>query len=120
MGANGRSGPVMSDWSDNLRVLRPVTSDWSGGVGWVCGMKRGISGANLGRVQVRLGVGTSTIFNWRFEPWRRGALEWWSSVDRSGPVIGGSDVQLRHEDSTGPTSGDPSIDEPVAITCSCC
>ena len=74
MDANGRTGPVTSDWSENLRVLRPVVSDWSGGVGLVCGMKRGISEANLGRVQVQLGEGTSTISDWRFEPWRtRGA-----------------------------------------------
>jgi len=41
---NGRTGPVTSDWSEKLRVHRPVVSDWSGGVGLVCGMKRGIWG----------------------------------------------------------------------------
>jgi hypothetical protein len=44
MGANGRSGPVASDWSEIHCIDCPVASDWSGGVGLVCGMKRGISG----------------------------------------------------------------------------
>jgi hypothetical protein len=61
---------VVSDWIENLRVLRPVAWDRSGGVDLVCGMKRGISEANLGPVQVQLGEGTSTISDWRFEPWR--------------------------------------------------
>jgi hypothetical protein len=42
VGANGRTGPVKSIWSENLCELRPVVSDLSGGVGLVCGMKRGI------------------------------------------------------------------------------
>ena len=46
MGADGRTGPVASDWSENLRLLRPVVSVWSGGVGLVCGMKRGILSEN--------------------------------------------------------------------------
>jgi hypothetical protein len=45
-----------------------VVSVWSGGVGLVCGMKRGISEANLGRAQIQLGEVTSTISDWRFEP----------------------------------------------------
>ena len=51
-----------------------MVSDWSGGVGLVCGMKRGISEANLGRVQIQLDGRTSTLSDCRFEPWRtRGA-----------------------------------------------
>ena len=42
MGAVGRSGPVKSDWPEKLSDLRPVVSDWSGEVGLVCGMERGI------------------------------------------------------------------------------
>jgi hypothetical protein len=42
VGGYGRTGPVVSDSSENRWVLRPVVSDWSGGVGVVCGMKRGI------------------------------------------------------------------------------
>jgi len=55
MGANGRTGPVVSDWSEILRVLRPVVSDWSGGVGIVCGMKRGITEVELSHVQLQFG-----------------------------------------------------------------
>ena len=43
MRAIGRSGPVVLDSSGNRWVLRPVVSDWSGGVGLVCGMKCGIT-----------------------------------------------------------------------------
>ena len=43
MGAHGRTSPNGSDWSDIDWVLRPMVSYWSGGVGLVCGMKRGIS-----------------------------------------------------------------------------
>jgi len=52
--ANGRSGPVVSDWSENDCTLRPVVSDWSGGVGLVCGMRRGISEVDLSR-RVQIG-----------------------------------------------------------------
>ena len=55
MSANGRTGPVVSDWSEIDCTLRPVVSDWSGGVGLVCGMKRGISEVDLSRVQVQIG-----------------------------------------------------------------
>jgi hypothetical protein len=34
----------MSDRSVKVSVLRPLVSVWSGGVGLVCGMKRGIDG----------------------------------------------------------------------------
>ena len=44
-----RIGPKMT------ADLRPVVSDWSGGVGMVCGMKRGISEVDLSRVQVQIG-----------------------------------------------------------------
>jgi hypothetical protein len=40
--AIGRTGPVASDWSEISWNVCPVVSDWSGGVGLVCGMKRGI------------------------------------------------------------------------------
>ena len=40
---------MVSDWSENDWTLRPVVSDWSGGVGMVCGMKRGISEVDLSR-----------------------------------------------------------------------
>jgi hypothetical protein len=43
MGAHGRTSPNGSDWSDIDWVRRPMVSYWSGGVGLVCGMKRGIS-----------------------------------------------------------------------------
>ena len=46
MEAVGRTGPVMSDWSQNHRALRPMSSVWSGGVGLVCVMKRGIDITN--------------------------------------------------------------------------
>jgi len=46
---------VVSDWSENLWVLRPVVSDRSGGVGIVCGMKRGITEVDLSHVQVQIG-----------------------------------------------------------------
>ena len=46
---------MVSDWSENDCTLRPAASDWSGGVGLVCGMKRGITEATLGRVQVQHG-----------------------------------------------------------------
>ena len=55
MDANGRTGPVVSDWSENDCTLRPVVSDSSGGVGMVCGMKRGISEVDLNSVQVQIG-----------------------------------------------------------------
>jgi hypothetical protein len=48
VGANGRTRPVRSDWSENLSVLRPLVSDWFGDVGLVCGMKRGILGIGHG------------------------------------------------------------------------
>ena len=56
-----RNGPVASDLSENDCALRPVASDWSGSVGMVCGMKRGISEANLGRVQVQTGEPTRQV-----------------------------------------------------------
>src|ERR1035437_6218621 len=79
VGANGRTGPVVSDWSEKVRVLRPVVSVWSekvrvlrpvvsvwsGGVGLVCGMKRGIPEANFVRVQVQFGEPTSIVSNWK-------------------------------------------------------
>jgi len=40
--ANRRTGPVMSDTSENRWTNGPVMSDSSGGVALVCGMKRGI------------------------------------------------------------------------------
>ena len=43
MGATGRNGSVASDSSEIDRIPCPVVSVWSGGVGLVCGMKRGIS-----------------------------------------------------------------------------
>ena len=42
MDAFGRIGPVVSDSSGFHCNRCPVASDWSGGVGLVCGMKRGI------------------------------------------------------------------------------
>jgi hypothetical protein len=42
LGAIGRTGLVASDWSEKLRVLRPVVLVASGGVGLVYGMQRGI------------------------------------------------------------------------------
>jgi len=45
--ASGRIGPIVSDMSETVYKLRPVVSVWSGGVGLVCGMKRGISIATL-------------------------------------------------------------------------
>ena len=106
MGAKGRSGSVVSDWS--------------GGVGLVCGMKRGISEADLMRVLVQLGEGRQKYPTGALSPGVREAREWWPSVDRNGPVIGGSDVQLSQNDSTSPTSSGPHTDEPVSINCSCC
>ena len=50
-----------SDRSENDCARRPVESDRSGGVGIVCGMKRGISEVDLSRVQVQLGEPTATI-----------------------------------------------------------
>ncbi len=50
----------------------------------------------------------------------RGALERSSSVDQRGPVTGGSDDQLRREDSTSPTSVGPLVHEPVWIKYFCC
>ena len=35
---------MASDWAENRLLFCPVVSDWSGGVGLVCGMKRGIFG----------------------------------------------------------------------------
>ena len=58
---NGRTGPVVSVWSENDCTLRPVVSDRSGGVGMVCGMKRGISEVDLSRVRVQIGEPTYTI-----------------------------------------------------------
>ena len=55
MTAFGRNGPVVSDWSDNLTALRRVVSDWSGGVGIVCGMKRGTPEVDLSRGQDQIG-----------------------------------------------------------------
>jgi hypothetical protein len=52
--AFGRYGPVRSDSSETLSVLRPVVSVWSGGVGLVCGIKRGIS-RMICLVRVRFG-----------------------------------------------------------------
>ena len=43
MDAIGRPGPVVSDPSEIHYILCLVVSDSSGGVGLVCGMKRGIS-----------------------------------------------------------------------------
>ena len=43
MDAFGRTGPVVSDSSEIHCNCCPVVSDSSGGVGLVCGMKRGIS-----------------------------------------------------------------------------
>jgi hypothetical protein len=43
VGANSRSGPVVSDSSEYRKVFCLMVSDWSGGVSLVCGMKRGIS-----------------------------------------------------------------------------
>jgi hypothetical protein len=34
---------MTSDWSENRSLLCLVESNWSGGVGLVCGMKRGIT-----------------------------------------------------------------------------
>jgi len=56
--ANCRTGPVVSDWSENDCTLRLVVSDLSGGVGVVCGMKRGISEVDLSLVQVQIGEPT--------------------------------------------------------------
>ena len=42
MAAFGRNGPAASESSEILCIDCPVTSDWSGGVGFVCGLKRGI------------------------------------------------------------------------------
>ena len=61
MGANGRIGAVGSDWSENHCIRCPVVSDWSGGVGLVCGMKRGISEAEVSRTMVQLGGPTRQI-----------------------------------------------------------
>ena len=69
MGANGRTGPVVSVWSGNHRFFRPVVSVWSGGVGLVCGMKRGISEANLSGLLVQLGGPMPTISVWRVALW---------------------------------------------------
>jgi hypothetical protein len=40
--AFSRTGPVASDSSEIRPILCPVVSVWSGGVGLVYGMKRGI------------------------------------------------------------------------------
>jgi hypothetical protein len=47
MEAVDRTDPAMSDWSEKRWVVCPVVSVWSGGVGLVCGMKRGISVAEF-------------------------------------------------------------------------
>jgi hypothetical protein len=52
VGANGRTGPVESVWSEKVRVLRPVASVWSGGVDLVCGMKCGIESDTLVKNEV--------------------------------------------------------------------
>lgn len=45
VGEIGRTCPVVSEWSRIISEVRPVASVSSGGVGLVCGMKRGIDGA---------------------------------------------------------------------------
>ena len=42
MDANGPNGPVVSVWVRESMKSFPVVSVWSGGVGLVCGIKRGI------------------------------------------------------------------------------
>jgi hypothetical protein len=54
VGAIGRSDPDVSQWSENPNSLRPVVSDSSGGVGLVCGMKRGILRSTYSRQYERL------------------------------------------------------------------
>jgi hypothetical protein len=65
VGAIGRSGPVASDWSEKVKIPRPVASVWSGGVGLVCGMRRGILIWQQRLVRVQLEEPTSTISDWR-------------------------------------------------------
>ena len=42
MGADGRTGLILSVSSEFYCTLCSAVSDWSGDVGLVCGMKRGI------------------------------------------------------------------------------
>jgi hypothetical protein len=55
VGAIGRTGPVASELSENRCPVRPVASDWSGGVGLLCGMKRGITDDAPPRSEVHYG-----------------------------------------------------------------
>jgi hypothetical protein len=65
VGANGRSGPVTSEWSDNRCVFRPAVSDWSGRVGLICGLKRGILRSQQRIVEVQFRGPISSIPDWR-------------------------------------------------------
>jgi hypothetical protein len=58
VGANGRTGPVRSHSSEIPCIRCPVVSDWSGGVGLVCGMKRGISELPVSLLNIELGPST--------------------------------------------------------------
>jgi hypothetical protein len=68
VGANGRIGPVMSDSSENHSIPCPVLSDSSGGVGLVCGMKRGIESHPHHRLTCPLT--SDRVVNGRYH-WRR-------------------------------------------------
>jgi hypothetical protein len=59
--------PVGSDSSENHCIRRPVGSDWSGGVGLACGMKRGIFGQRSAHA-VRVKVSKYTMPEKRVSP----------------------------------------------------